>query len=159
MEDVLAVPLDAVPEKIRTLQKQQKELEKKVAALTAQLALSDLDQLFKGAVDVDGIRVVTAELTLDSAKTLREIGDKVRDKLGTGVAVLGGVLNGKAALLALVSRDLTNRIKAGDIVRSTAEIVGGRGGGRADMAQAGGPMADKLPEAIRSVPDLVRNLI
>jgi len=159
VENVLAVSLDAAPEKIRVLQKQQKDLEKKVASLTSQLALTDLDQLFRGAVEVDGIKVVASELSLDSPKTLREIGDKVRDKLGTGVAVLGGVLNGKAALLALVSKDLTGRIKAGDIVSSVAEIVGGKGGGRPDMAQAGGPMADKLPEAIRSVPDLVRNLI
>ncbi|MDH3328572.1 MAG: alanine--tRNA ligase [Desulfobulbaceae bacterium] len=159
VENVLSVSLDSVPEKIRSLLKQQKELEKRVAALTSQVALSDLDQLFSRAVDVNGIKVVAAELTLDSAKTLREIGDKVRDKLGTGIAVLGGVLNGKAALLALVSKDLTDRIKAGDIVRLTAEIVGGKGGGRPDMAQAGGPMADKLPEAIRSVPNLIRNLI
>ncbi|MDW7772353.1 MAG: alanine--tRNA ligase [Desulfobulbaceae bacterium] len=159
IENVLSGPLDTAPEKIRMLQKHQKDLEKRVAALTSQLALADLDQLFKGAVDINGIKVVTAELTLDSARTLREIGDRVRDKLGTGVAVLGGVLNDKAALLALVSSDLTGRIKAGDIVRSTAAIVGGKGGGRPDMAQAGGPMADKLPEAIRSVPDLVRNLI
>ena len=71
-----------------------------------------------------------AQLTLDSPKTLREIGDNVRDRLGSGVAVPGGVLNDKAALLALVSKDLTGRIKAGDIVRTTAEYVGGKGGGR-----------------------------
>ena len=159
VENVLAVALDGVPEKMQALLKQQKELEKQVAALTSQLAMSDLDQVFSGAVDVDGIKVVAAELTLDSAKTLREIGDKVRDKLGTGVAVLGGVLNGKAALLALVSKDLTDRVKAGDLVRSAAEIVGGKGGGRPDMAQAGGPMADKLPEVIKNVPTLVRNLM
>jgi alanyl-tRNA synthetase len=159
IEEVLSVPLAAVPEKIRSLLKQQKDLEKKIADLTSRLALSDLDRLMAGAVEVEGIKVVSAELSLDSAKTLREIGDRVRDKLGSGVAVLGGVLNGKAALLALVSKDLTGRIKAGDIVRTTAEIVGGRGGGRPDMAQAGGPMTDKLPEAIRNVPELVRELL
>ena len=105
------------------------------------------------------VKVISAQLPLDSSKTLREIGDKVRDKMGSGAAVLGGVLNGKAALLALVSQDLTDTIKAGDIVRETAKFVGGKGGGRADMAQAGGPMADKLPEAIQNVPEVVRDLL
>ncbi len=159
VENCIAAPLDTAPDKITVLMRQQKELEKKVAALTSNLALSDMDQLLDKAIDVNGIKVLAAEVTLDSAKTLREIGDKVRDKLGTGVAVLGGVLNGKAALLALVSKDLTGKIKAGDLVKSTAEFVGGKGGGRPDMAQAGGPMADKLPEAIRNVPQVVRDLI
>jgi len=159
VEEVISVPLATAPDKIKALLRQQKVLEKKVTALTSQLALSDLDQLLDGAVEVNGIKVLAKELNLDSPKTLREIGDRVRDKLGTGVAVLGGVLNGKAALLALVSKDLTGRIKAGDLVRSTAEIVGGKGGGRPDMAQAGGPMADKLTEAISKVPDFVRDHI
>ncbi len=159
VEESIGAPLESAPEKIRTLTRRQKELEKKVAGLTSRLALADMDRLLERAVDVDGIKVLAVEVTLDSAKTLREIGDKVRDKLGSGVAVLGGVLGGKAALLALVSKDLTGKIKAGDLVSKTAEMVGGRGGGRPDMAQAGGPMADKLPEAIRSVPQVVQNLI
>jgi alanyl-tRNA synthetase len=75
------------------------------------------------------------------------------------VAVLGGVVNGKAALLAIVSSDLTARIKAGDLVNKIAKIVGGKGGGRPDMAQAGGPMVDKINEAIKSVPETVKNLL
>ena len=81
------------------------------------------------------------------------------DRLGSGVAVLGGTINGKAALLAIVSSDLTSRIKAGDLVNSVAKIVGGKGGGRPDMAQAGGPMHDKLHEAIKSVPKAVKQLL
>jgi alanyl-tRNA synthetase len=118
-----------------------------------------MDQLLRQAVDVDGVRVISAELPLDSPKTLREIGDRVRDTMGSGVAVLGGVLNGKAALLALVSKDLTARIRAGEVVNAAAQIVGGKGGGRPDMAQAGGPMADKLTEAIRQVPEVVRKIL
>jgi alanyl-tRNA synthetase len=86
---------------------------------------------------------------------LREIGDKVRDLLPSGVAVLGGVIEGKAAILALVSKDLTGRIQAGDLARQVAVIVGGKGGGRPDMAQAGGPLTDKIGEAIASVPMIV----
>ena len=155
MSETLSAPLSVAADKIKILLKQQKELEKKVAALTSKLALADLDQMVLNAVDMNGIKVIAAEFQLDSPGTLREIGDRVRDKMGSGVAVLGGVLGGKAALLALVSKDLTGRIKAGDIVRSTAEIVGGKGGGRPDMAQAGGPLADKLPEAISRVPEIV----
>jgi len=159
VSEIISAPLAKAPEKIRALLKQQKELEKKVAGLTSNLALADLDQVLQNAVDVDGIKVISAELPLDSSKTLREIGDRVREKMGSGVAVLGGILNGKAALLTLVSKDLTGKVKAGDIVSAAALIVGGKGGGRPDMAQAGGPMADKLPEAMKSVPDVVRNLL
>ena len=159
VSESISAPLATAPEKIQALFGQQKELEKKVAALTAKLALADLDQVLQNAVDVEGVKVISAELPLDSSKTLREIGDKVRDKMGSGAAVLGGVLGGKAALLALVSKDLTGRIKAGDIVSATAQFVGGKGGGRPDMAQAGGPMADKLSEAIKNVPEVVRDLL
>ena len=157
---LISAPLSAATGKIKTLLKQQKDLEKKVAALTSQQALVDLDQLLAVAVvEVGGIRVLAAEMAVDSAKTLREIGDRVRDKMGSGIVVLGGALDGKAALLALVSKDLTGRIKAGDLVSAAAQLVGGKGGGRPDMAQAGGPMADKVPEAIRQVPALVKALL
>jgi len=157
---LVSAPLSAAAGKIKALLKQQKELEKKVAALASQQALVDLDQLLAVAVvEVGGIRVLAAEMAVDSVKTLREIGDRVRDKMGSGIVVLGCVLDGKAALLALVSKDLTGRIKAGDLVSAAAQMVGGKGGGRPDMAQAGGPMADKVPEAIRQVPALVKNLL
>ncbi|TKB24911.1 alanine--tRNA ligase [Desulfopila sp. IMCC35006] len=145
--------------KIETLLKNLKSQEKQVADLSRQLASSDLDAVFNNAVLVDGLKVIGAEIPLDSPKTLRDVGDKVREGLGSGVAVLGGTINGKAALLAIVSSDLTLRIKAGDLVNSIAKIVGGKGGGRPDMAQAGGPMVDKLSEAIRSVPKAVQNLL
>jgi len=87
------------------------------------------------------------------------VGDKVRDSLQSGVAVLGGVMQGKAAILALVTKDLTDRIQAGELVGRIAGIVGGKGGGRADMAQAGGPLGDKIQEAIASVPGIVASLL
>jgi len=159
ISDIFSAPFSSAPDKIKALLQQQKKLDKEVSVLTARLALSDLDRLFANVVEVEGVRVLSAELSLDSPKTLRDIGDKVRDKLGSGVAVLGGVFKGKAALLALVSRDMIETIKAGDLVNATAKIVGGRGGGRPDMAQAGGPMTDKLSEAITSVPEIVRSLL
>ncbi len=145
--------------KVENLVKSLKSMEKQVADLSQKLASSDLDSLFENAVIIDGIKVICAEIPLDSPKTLRDVGDKVRDSLGSGVAVLGGTINGKAALLAIVSSDLTPRIKAGNLVNIVANIVGGKGGGRPDMAQAGGPMADKISQAIKSVPKAVKNLL
>jgi alanyl-tRNA synthetase len=138
---------------------QQKKLEKQVALLSTQLASSDLDSVFGGGVTVAGVTVVAAQITLDNAKTLREVGDRVRDRLGSGVAVLGGVIDGKAALIALISKDLTGRIKAGELINRVAQMVGGKGGGRPDMAQAGGPMADKISDAIGAVPEIVETLL
>jgi alanyl-tRNA synthetase len=145
--------------KVETLIKNLKTTEKQVADLSRQLASSDLASVFDNAVLIGGIKVIGAQISLDSPKTLREVGDKVRDNLGTGIAVLGGTINEKAALLAIVSDDLTTRIKAGDLVNKIAKIVGGKGGGRPDMAQAGGPMVDKISEAIKSVPKAVKDLL
>ncbi len=133
--------------------------DKQIADLSRQLASIDLEGMLQHFVSIDGVKVIASEIPLDSQKTLREVGDRVRDNLVSGVAVLGGSINGKAALLAVVTADLTLRIKAGDIISKVATLVGGKGGGRADMAQAGGPMVDKLSEAIKSVPDVVRKLL
>jgi len=156
---LLSGPFAEAPHKIATLLKKQKELEKELASLAASQALSGLNQLIEGADEIAGVQVISGQVRLDSAKTLREVGDKVRDKMGSGIAVLGGEINGKVALLALVSKDLTGRVKAGQLVARVAGIVGGKGGGRPDMAQAGGSMPDKLPEAIKAVPEIVSELL
>ncbi len=156
---LLSGPFVEAPARIEALLKKQKELEKEVATLAASRAMSDLDALFNDAVEIEGIKVVAGEIPLDSAKTLREVGDKVRDRMGSGIAVLGGGINGKAALLALASKDLTDRVKAGQLVAKVAAIVGGKGGGRPDMAQAGGNMPDKLGEAMAAVPGIVAQLL
>jgi alanyl-tRNA synthetase len=150
---------EELPGRVEGLLKSVRGLEKQVAELSRQLAGRDLDGLLDKAELVAGIRVVHAEIVLDSPKTLRDAGDRVRAALGSGVAVLGGAINGKAALLALVSDDLTGRVKAGDLIGRVARVVGGKGGGRADMAQAGGPLADKLAEALRSVPEAVAEIL
>ncbi len=155
--DIFSGPFATAGEKIKGLLQKQKDLEQEVAALTAKLALADLDSLLEKRIEIAGIQIIAHEVFLDSPKTLREIGDKVRERMDSGVAVLGGRFGGKAALLALVSKDLTGKIKAGALVSATAKIVGGKGGGRPDMAQAGGPLADKLSEAIAAVPELVRS--
>ena len=151
-------PLEGAVDKIQGLLRRQKEMEKQIAALNATMALSDFDRLLASRVEVDAMPVVASRVPLDSPKTLREIGDKIRDRMPHGIIVLGGDFEGKAALLAMVSKDLTGRVKAGDLVNRIAAIVGGKGGGRADMAQAGGSMPDKLDEAIGSVVSVIKGL-
>ena len=155
LSELLRSPADEIPGKIESLMAKVKELEKEVGRLNAKLSLSNLDSLIDGGKEIEGIKVISAEIPLDSAKTMREVGDKVRDKMGSGVAVLGGILNNKVSLLAIVSKDLTKKIQAGNLIKEVAAKVGGGGGGRPDMAQAGGTMPDKLPEALAAVSDCV----
>ncbi len=152
-------PVVGAVEKIYGLMKRQKELERQIATLTASMALSDLDQLLASVIEIEGVKVLASRVPLDSPKTLREIGDKVRDHMPDGVIVLGGEFEGKAALLAMVGKEHTARIKAGDLINRVATIVGGKGGGRPDMAQAGGTMPDKLDEAMTSVAGFVRAML
>ncbi|PKN46871.1 MAG: alanine--tRNA ligase, partial [Deltaproteobacteria bacterium HGW-Deltaproteobacteria-16] len=156
---VLAAKLKTTPEelpgKIEKMLARQKELEREVSRLTADLSVNDLDSMLGNAQEIGGVKVVVAQIAMDSPKTMREVGDRVRDGLGSGIAVLGGVFEGKVSLLAMVTKDLSSRFHAGQIVKEVAAMVGGSGGGRPDMAQAGGTMADKLPEALAAVPGII----
>ena len=154
---LLKVPTENLGAKIEKLLSAQKELEKEVSRLTTKLTLSDLDGIINKAQEVDGIKVVVSKVVLDSPKTLREMGDKIRDKLGRGIVVLGGEYQGKATLLAMVTKDLTDTYKAGNIIKEVSALVGGSGGGRPDMAQAGGPNPDKLNEALEAVYEIVNS--
>ncbi len=149
---------EELPAKLEKLLGRQKEMEKELGALNAKLSMSGLDSVLGSGVEVNGVQVIASMISLDSAKTMREVGDKVRDKMGSGIAVLGGELQGKVSLLAIVSKDLTGQYKAGAIIKEVAAIVGGGGGGRPDMAQAGGTMVDKLPEALKAVSRIVEGM-
>ncbi|MDA3971496.1 MAG: alanine--tRNA ligase [Desulfobulbaceae bacterium] len=156
-EMIKATP-DDLAEKFAKLLLRQKQLEKELADLHAKLSLGGLDSIIDGATPVNGVNLIAAAIPLDSAKTMREVGDKVRDRMGSGIAVLGGELKGKVSLLAIVSKDLTKQYQAGNIIKEVAAIVGGSGGGRPDMAQAGGTMVDKLPEALKAVVSIVEKM-
>jgi alanyl-tRNA synthetase len=126
-------------------------LEKEVAALKGKVASSQGDELMLQAVDVKGIKVLSARLEGADAKTLRETMDKLKDKLKTAVIVLAAVDGDKVQIAAGVTADTTGKVKAGELVNFVAQQVGGKGGGKADMAMAGGTDASKLPDALRSV--------
>jgi len=126
-------------------------LEKEVAALKGKLASSQGDELMLQAVDVNGIKVLAARLEGADAKTLRETMDKLKDKLKTAVIVLAAVEGDKVQIAAGVTADSTGKVKAGELVNFVAQQVGGKGGGKADMAMAGGTEPAKIDAALASV--------
>ena len=128
-----------------------KALEKEVAALKGKLASSQGDELMLQAVDVNGIKVLAAKLEGADAKTLRDTMDKLKDKLKTAVIVLAAVDGDKVQIAAGVTSDSVGKVKAGELVNFVAQQVGGKGGGKADMAMAGGTDASKLTGALKSV--------
>jgi len=128
-----------------------KSLEKELATLKSKLASAQGDDLIKQAVDVKGVKILAAEMAGADAKALRETLDKLKDKLKTCVVLLAASEAGKVTLIAGVSSDLTAKVKAGELVNFVAQQVGGKGGGRADMAQAGGTQPEHLPAALKSV--------
>ncbi|MHB8667040.1 MAG: alanine--tRNA ligase [Burkholderiales bacterium] len=126
-------------------------LEKELARLKSKMASAQGDDLASQAVETQGARVLAVALEGADAKALRETMDKLKDKLKTAALVLASTAGGKVTLIAGVTSDLTAKVKAGDLVNYVAQQVGGKGGGRADMAQAGGTDASKLPAALASV--------
>ncbi|PTU68864.1 alanine--tRNA ligase [Chromobacterium haemolyticum] len=146
-----AQTLDEVAVKIGSLQDNVKNLEKELAKLKGQLAASAGDSLADGAADVNGVKVLAVELPGADNTALRETLDKLKDKLGSAAIVLAAKGDGKVALVAGVTADLTAKLKAGELVNFVAQQVGGKGGGRPDMAQAGGTQPENLAAALAGV--------
>jgi alanyl-tRNA synthetase len=146
-----------VADKIEKLVERERQLEKEVADLRRKLAMGagspggGLDELLRGARDVPGGKALAVRLPVGDAATLREMAEQLRDKLGEAVVLVGAVGEGKAMLVLAVSKALTSRYRAGDLIKGVAQMVGGSGGGRPDMAQAGGTQVDNLDEALESL--------
>jgi alanyl-tRNA synthetase len=148
---LLKAPIAELESRIAQLQESARTAERELARLKAKAAASAGDDLAAAAADVKGAKVVAAALDGSDAKTLRDTIDKLKDKLKSAAIVLASVTDGKVTLIAGVTSDLTGRVKAGDLVNHVAQQVGGKGGGRADMAQAGGSNPAALPKALQSV--------
>jgi alanyl-tRNA synthetase len=146
-----------VDEKVRELVERSRRLEKELQQLKSKLASGQSGDLSTQAKDVDGIKVLAAQVDGADAKALRDAMDQLRNKLGSSIIVLATVKDGKVVLVAGVSADLLARFKAGDIVGAVAAQVGGRGGGRADFAQAGGTQPENLGPALAGVETFVRS--
>ncbi|MBK6957239.1 MAG: alanine--tRNA ligase [Nitrosomonas sp.] len=144
-----------VTQKIAQIIDNVRQTEKELMRLKTKLASSQGDDLAAQAQDIKGIKVLAANLENADAKTLRETLDQLKDKLKTCAIILSTIEDGKITLIAGVSADLTSKIKAGELVNFVAQQVGGKGGGRPDMAQAGGTQPEHLPAALASVMDWV----
>ena len=138
-----ANPLELV-DRADKLLKHTKELEKEMEALKGKLAAKDSGDLMSQAREIGGVKVLAAEVNIADVKTLRDFGDKLRDKMESGIILLGSKAGDKALLLCLVTKDLTGKYSAGNIIKELAPLVGGSGGGRPDMAQAGGTQPENL---------------
>ena len=162
-EERLAQTLQTSPaeveERVQSLMAELDSLQREQETMERRLSLQAAEGLLNQAQDVEGVTVLSARAAAASADSLREVGDYLRDKLGSGVVVLGAVVNDRPMLVAMVTRDLieSNGLNASDIARGAARVVGGGGGGRPDVAQAGGRDASKLDDALAQVPDLVRD--
>jgi len=148
----LKAPVAEIEARIHQLQESAKAAEKELARLKAKAAASAGDDLAASAQDVKGAKVLAVSLDGADVKSLRETLDKLKDKLKSAAIVLSSVSEGKVTLIAGVTADLTAKVKAGELVNHVAQQVGGKGGGRPDMAQAGGSDPAALPAALASVP-------
>ena len=150
---------DTLADKVEQLLANNRKLEKEVAQLKTRLASGAGGDLTNQAVEVDGVKVLATSIEGADAKSLRDVADQMKNKLGSGIVLLAAPADGKVALVAAVTKDLTKRLAAGDLMRFAAGELGGKGGGRPDMAQGGGTDVESLPGVLKSVPDWVKNNI
>ena len=137
--------------KIRQINDSYRVLEKEVEFLKSKIAKSAGNQMLEKAIELNGMKLLVARVEELNPKSLRDTVDQLKNKLGTSVVVLATVVEEKVSLVVGVSKDLTDKIKAGQLINMVAEQVGGKGGGRPDMAMAGGTDSSALPEALESV--------
>jgi len=157
--EMLKVQPGEVGARLQQIMDNARALEKELGRLKSKLAASQGDDLADQAVPVGSARVLAVALDGADAKSLRETMDKLKDKLGSAAIVLGSVESGKVTLIAGVTSDLIGKLKAGELVNFVAQQVGGKGGGRPDLAQAGGTEPGKLPAALKSVTGWVQERI
>ncbi len=155
----LKCPSTEIPVRVADLVRRVKELEKALHKARMQSAAEDLDQILALAKNVAGVKVLSTKVELDDPGALRSLGDRLRDKLGSGVVALGTNSGKKVLLLVMVTKDLVSKLNAGKLIKPVAKIVGGGGGGRPDMAQAGGSRPENLDKALGEMPGLVEKAL
>jgi alanyl-tRNA synthetase len=142
-------------ERVRRILKQQRELERDFQALQVKMASGKSKDLISSAREVKGVRILSTRVEAKDAKSLREMADRLRDQIKSGILLLGAQGDGKVMLLCAVTPDLAGRYPAQKLIKEIAQMVGGTGGGRADMAQAGGTKTEGLTEALEKIFDLI----
>lgn len=154
----LNTPSEQLPQRVEKLQAQLREQEKTIADLRRKLAAAQVNELTARVVDVDGIPVLATEVDAPTIEYMRDLADRLREKLPSAVIVLGAIVNEKPMILTTISKDLVERenLHAGNLVKALGAYIGGGGGGRPTMAQAGGRFTEKLSEALANVPEEIR---
>ncbi len=155
--------LRAKPEELlgaaEKLSESEKKLRRQLEAQQLKRAAASAGDLVENAREVKGVRVLSARIEALDRPAMRQMVDNLRTRLGSGVIVLGSASDGKVSLVAAVSKDLTSRLDAGKIVKAAAAIVEGSGGGRKDLAEAGGKNPAKLDESLQAVPRIVESML
>ncbi len=155
----LKAPEKLLGEKLESLLSDLKDKDREISGLKSKMAGSLAGDLLAKKTEIQGLSVVAARVDALDAEGLRQLTDQLKDKLKSGVVVLGSGKDGKVAFIVGVTQDLTKRLKAGDLVKQVAQVAGGGGGGRPDMAQAGGKDVSKVDEAIQKVPAFIGSLL
>ena len=148
---------DQLQERVEIILKEQKQKEKEIETLKSRLLTKQSGALFSEVKEINGVKILAKEVTADSPKDLREYTDRIKEKLESGIIVLGTKNNGKVMLISVVTEDLKDRFKAGEIIGELSKIVGGKGGGRPDMAQGGGNKPEELGRALDHVYEMIRS--
>jgi alanyl-tRNA synthetase len=146
---------DQVKDRLEKLVAEQKQREREIESLRSRLLSSKSSDVLEGIKEIDGLRLLVRRVEADSPKELREFADRIRERLRSGVIVLGARKDDKAMLLCMVTDDLTGRFKAGQIISRLSGMVGGKGGGRDDMAQGGGSQPEHLERALEAVEGII----
>ncbi len=157
--DRLKAKPEEIPAQVEKLQEQVRRYEKEIEQLKMKLALGQSESAAETVSEVEGVKVLTRQVSDLDANGLRQLSDALAQRLKSGVVVLGQATDGKAALVVRVSDDLTKRLNAGQIVRSVSALMGGKGGGRADMATGGGNEPEKLPSALAASQEIIREML
>jgi len=150
---------DQVCERLERLLKEIREKDREIESLRAQVLSKKSEDILSKVREVAGVRVLTHEVEAESPKELRESGDRIKDRMGSGIILLGARGDDRVMLTCVVSKDLTSRFKAGDIIKTLSAVVGGKGGGRPDMAQVGGNRPEKLENAFETLYELVGEIV
>jgi alanyl-tRNA synthetase len=159
LSDALRAKPDELLQAVEKLSESERKLRKELEAQQMKRATSQAGDLMEQARDVKGVRVISARVEVTDRSVMRQIIDELRVKLRSGVIVLGSVEDEKANLIAAVTKDLTNKLDAGKIVKQAAAIVDGGGGGRKDLAEAGGKNPAKLDESLQAVPAIIEKML
>jgi alanyl-tRNA synthetase len=138
-------------DRLEKLLVRQRELQREIESLQGKLNVAASGDLLSQAVEVAGVKLLAVQVQVEDVKALRDLSDTLKERIGEGVVALGASISGKANLLVAVSKNLSSTIKAGDIIKQIAPIVGGSGGGKPELAQAGGSWPEKMGEALAAV--------